>query len=159
MQFAYHCMKITQHTHLLVTYGSCGHVFVSGLDEFLKGRYRPGIACFRGIIYVVCYRNPAVYVFDQNTLKLLGRLIVTCLEAPRDIAVCVNGSQLDLYIADNTYDDRMSCIWKIDLSGNQIERFQEFPAQIESMMVTSAALLVTLAKGQGERRLAIGHGA
>lgn len=157
MQFTYHCMKITQHAHLLVTYGSCGHMFVSGLDKFLEVRYRPRITCFRGIIYVVRYRDPAVYLFNQNTLKRLGRLIVTCLEAPRDIAVCVNGSQLDLYIADNTFDDRMSCIWKIDLSGNQIERFGEFPAQIESMVVTSAGLLVTLAKGQGKCRLAIGH--
>lgn len=132
-------------------------VFVSAHEKSVATKSRvTGLTNCEGKIYVVRLRDDCIYVYDEKTHDQCETVVVKGMEAPQDIAVCENGNPL--YVADNTCDDRTSCVWKIDLmSGNRAAKFKEFPFQLCSVTATSGVLLVTSANGRGRRLRVFRH--
>lgn len=95
-----------------------------------------GIARLEDHVYVLC-KNGTVYVYDTSRLERPCNTIeVPELAQPCDVAV--NREEKQLFIADNTHNDKSSCIWKVVLtSANQITSFAEFKFQLMSIAATS----------------------
>ena len=102
-----------------------------------------GVTQLRDVVYVVCDRPSAVWMFDATTHQQLSDIDAFGLvdvRMPRDIAACEQTFQL--YIADN-----WQCVWRVSTDGADLQywlpRSPWDTFRPSSLSVKLARLLVT----------------